>query len=91
MFVAAGGLLLAIGLGISYELRALRDPASYAKLVAILGIAAVCCWWRTVRLAKSEESVVQFEEEESPAILGLGLFRDGALPMEASAPNPPAH
>jgi hypothetical protein len=31
---------------------------------------------------------VLFEEEESPAILGLGLFRDGALPMEASAPNP---
>jgi hypothetical protein len=90
MFVAAGGLLQAIGLGISYELRALRDPASYARLVAVLSVAAVFCWWRTVALAKAEESVVLFEEEESPAILGLGLFRDGALPMEpAAAPNPP--
>ena len=88
MFIAAAGLLLAIGQGIAYELRALRDPASYAKLVATLAIAAVCCWWRTVALAKSEGSVVQFEEEESPAVLGLGLFRDGALPMEASAANP---
>ncbi len=89
-FVAAGGLLQAIGLGISYELRALRDPASYARLVAVLSVAAVFCWWRTVALAKAEESVVLFEEEESPAILGLGLFRDGALPMEpAAAPNPP--
>jgi hypothetical protein len=88
MFVAAGGLLQAIGFGIAAELRALRNPASYAELVAVLSIAAAYCWWRTVALAKAEESVVLFEEEESPAILGLGLFRDGALPMEASAPNP---
>jgi hypothetical protein len=88
MFLAAAGLLYAIGFGIAAELRALRDPASYAELVAVLIVAAVCCWWRTAALAKAEESVVLFEEEESPAILGLGLFRDGALPMEASAPNP---
>jgi hypothetical protein len=91
MFVAAGGLLQAIGFGLAYELRALRDPASYALLFGILASAAVGCWWRTVALAKSEESVVQFEEEESPAVISLGLFRDGALPMEpASVPNPPS-
>jgi len=88
MFVAAGGLLYAIGFGIASELRALRDAATYAELIGVLTIAAVFCWWRTVALAKAEESVVLFEEEESPAILGLGLFRDGALPMEAApAPN----
>jgi hypothetical protein len=92
MFIAAAGLLQAIGFGIASELRALHDPARYAELVVILGIAAVCCWWRTVALARAEESVVLFEEEESPAILGLGLFRDGALPTEAAAaPNPPAY
>jgi hypothetical protein len=91
MFVAAGGLLYAIGFGIAAELRALRDPAAYVELVGFLSAAAVYCWWRTAALAKAEESVVLFEEEESPAILGLGLFRDGALPMEAaSAPNRPA-
>jgi hypothetical protein len=84
-FVAAGGLLQAMGFGISYELRALRDPASYVKLIAVLSIAAVGCWWRTVSLAKQEESVVLFEEEEAPVILGLGLFRDGELTMGAAA------
>ena len=83
-------MLQAIGFGIAAELRALHDPASYARLIAVLSIAAVYCWWRTVALAKAKESVVLFEEEEFPAILGLGLFRDGALPMEASAPSPPA-
>jgi len=77
MFVAAAGLFNAFALGIEYELRALRDPAIYARLVALLGIAAVACWWRTVTLAKSEESVVVFEEEQAPAILALGLYRDG--------------
>jgi len=88
MFLAAAGLLYGMGFGISYELRGLRDPVSYIKLVAVLSIAAVYCWRRTVALAKAEESVVLFEEEESSAILCLGLFRDGALPMEAApAPN----
>lgn len=80
MFVAAGGLLQAMGFGVAYELKALRDPASYAILFTSLVIAAVGCWWRTVELAKSEESEVRFEEEETPAIQGLGLFRDGAMP-----------
>jgi hypothetical protein len=73
MFLAAAGLLEAVANGIPYEVSALHHPASYAKLVAILSIVAVCCWWRTVALAKSEESVVQFEEGESPAIVSLGL------------------
>jgi hypothetical protein len=80
MFVAAGGLLQAMGFGIAYELRALHDPAAYIILFTILGIAAVGCWWRTAALANSEESEVRFEEEETPAIQGLGLFRDGAMP-----------
>ncbi len=82
MFVAAGGLLQAIGFGISYELRALRDPWMYARLLAVLVAAAIWAWRRTVTLANLEESVVTFEEEQTPAILTLGLFRDGALPTE---------
>lgn len=85
MFVAAGGLLQALGFGVAYELRALRDPVSYAILFGVLGVAAVGCWRRTVALANSEESMVRFEEEESPAILSLGLFRDGALPTVSAA------
>ena len=84
MFVAAGGLLQAMGFGVAYELKALRDPASYAIFFTSLVIAAIGCWWRTAELAKSEESEVRFEEEETPAILALGLYRDGALPPDPS-------
>jgi hypothetical protein len=77
-FVAAGGLLQALGFGIAYELRALHDPAVYAIMFSVLSVAAIGAWWRTIALAKSEESVVRFEEEETPAIQALGLSRDGA-------------
>ena len=39
MFLAAARLFQAIEYGIAFELRALRDPASYVKLVAVLGAA----------------------------------------------------
>jgi hypothetical protein len=81
MVMGPGGLIYMLGFGLPYELRALHDPSRWVKLCVVLSIMAIGCWWRTAALAKSEESVVQFEDEESPAVLGLGLFRDGVLPM----------
>ena len=89
-FLAGLGLLFLILKGVKFERRALENPASYAKMLAVLGIAAVCVRWRTVALAKSEEAIVQFEEVQSPAILALGLNRDGALPNEPALTRPPA-
>lgn len=79
------GLSFLINEGAAFERRALSDLTSYAWMLAILCITAVCARWRTAALAKSEELVLQFEEEPPPAVQVLGLHRDGVLPIE------PAH
>jgi len=76
----AAFLNLLIG-GANLERRALDSPATYAAMVAVLAIAAICAGWRTMARAKSEESEVQFEETMAPTILVLGLNRDGVVPM----------
>ncbi len=79
-FLAAIGLLFLIGKGVEFERRALADPVSYAKLIAILGVAAAVSRWRTVASAQSADAIVQFEEVPDPAVTGIGLYRDGVLP-----------
>ena len=81
-FLAALGLLLLIGKGVDFELRALHDPVSYATMLVILGIAVVLVRWRTVALATSDEAFVQFEEAPPTEVFVLGLYRDGVLPIE---------
>ena len=67
--------------GANLERRALDRPASFAAMAALLAAAALCVRWRTIARAKSEESEVQFEETMPPAILVLGLNRDGVVPL----------
>ncbi len=81
-FVAAAVLAQLIGMGVDLESRALHDPPAYARMLVVLIVAALLAGWRTVALAKSEEATVQFEELASPAILVLGLHRDGVLPVQ---------
>lgn len=78
-FLAALGLLLLIGKGAVFELRALYDGAAYTTMITVLFVVAVIVRWRTVAAAKSGEAIVQFEEVEPPAIFGLGLHRDGVF------------
>jgi len=82
-FLAAVGLLLGLRKGVELERRALDDPVSYAKMLGILGIAVALARWRAVALGKSEDAIVQFEEVPPPAVLVLGLQRDGVLPNSA--------
>jgi hypothetical protein len=81
-FLGALGFLMLALRGIALERRALQNPATYARMVVVLGMLAVVARWRTVVLAKSEEAIAQFEEVAPPAILSLGLNRDGVLPIE---------
>jgi hypothetical protein len=74
--VALFNLLL---LGVEFERRALDDPRRYAPMLAVLAVAAFAARWRTVGWGSSEEDELQFEQEETPAITGLGIDRDGAL------------
>lgn len=81
-------LLLILTWGATFELKALHDPAQYAAMIAILVAAVAIAGWSAGRPASVEEPVVQFEEEETPVLLGLGLFRDGVLPSTATEPRP---
>jgi hypothetical protein len=78
-FLAAAALLQIIGLSARYEQQVLEDPVRFAVILLILGILVVIARWRTVSSASSDEAV-QFEEEATPAILTLGLNRDGVVP-----------
>lgn len=75
-------LLWCIGLSVVYERNALADPVLFVP--AVTGFAAVwaCLRWRTSSYARSEEAELQFEEMATPAVLVLGLNRDGAWPTE---------
>jgi hypothetical protein len=46
--------------------------------------------WRTAAKTQDEESELQFEEDISPAILSLGLNRDGALMIEPPSARHPS-
>lgn len=69
-------------LGADFERRALTDRTRYSGMLVVLTGGAVLAWWRTVRRANSAGSTVRFEEEEAPAIVGLGLHRDGFLSID---------
>jgi hypothetical protein len=44
-------------------------------VTVVVGLAR----WRT---ANSTEGDPRFEEEETPAVMRLGLYRDGVMPIE---------
>lgn len=44
----------------------------------LVGLAATVVRWGTAR-ARNEGEQLQFEEEGVPALLELGLYRDGAM------------
>jgi hypothetical protein len=73
--------LLLMSWGGEFERRALDDSARYAAVLIVLSVAALCIRWRTASLANSPEAVLHFEEEPRPAILPLGLNRDGIVPV----------
>ena len=61
-----------------FEMDLLPRGAQSAMLLAGLATVAIALRLRVDALAKEESSNVQFEDLETPAILRLGLNRDGA-------------
>ncbi len=76
---AAAILILLAGQSVVWEQEALQNRGMIALTLALLGIVAIATRWRTTALARSDEEGLQFEEEGTPAILELGLFRDGGV------------
>jgi hypothetical protein len=53
-------------------------------MLVLFALAAGCGRWGTAALARLEGEELQFEEAEAPAVLELGLHRDGVTPIEAA-------
>jgi hypothetical protein len=80
---AAFGLLLGSVKGVLLERQALRGTGGTAAMMVLLIAVWVCVRWMTEAQARGEEQELRFEEEEPPAVQGLGLARDGVMPIGA--------
>lgn len=77
--VAAAILILLVAQSVVWEQEALQKPGMMATVLVLLGVAAIGTRWRIAALARSDEEGLQFEEEGTPAVLELGLYRDGVV------------
>jgi CubicO group peptidase (beta-lactamase class C family) len=83
--LAFAGLVLITIRGAALERAALDDPAQYAAILFVLAAGLALARWRTTREAHSEISALQFEDPPDPAVMSLGLSRDGIVPIDAGA------
>ena len=76
VFLAAVALMWGVMLGVKWERQALQDSRGIAAMLVLFGAAAICGRW-----AREDEEELRFEEEATPAVLELGLHRDGVTPL----------
>jgi hypothetical protein len=81
IWLAVLGFQLLIGECVRIERRALDHPGSYAIMVAVFVIAVLCARWQAVSGSASDGAMVQFEDLPAPAVMSLGLHRDGTFPI----------
>jgi hypothetical protein len=80
-FLGALGVLLAGSNGTMLERHALRETGSMSLMLALLAVVCISVRGMAVALAKREDHDLLFEEEALPAVQGLGLHRDGVMPI----------
>lgn len=73
------GFFILVGQGSLLE-KTVGDLSGSAGVMVLLSIATVWARWQANAKAKSPEGALQFEETPEPAILPLGLNRDGVWP-----------
>jgi hypothetical protein len=81
VFLGALGLMYGVSLSVRFERQALQEPRGMATMLALFGLAAVGIRLGTAALASFEDEELKFEEAPVPAVLELGLHRDGVMPM----------
>jgi CubicO group peptidase (beta-lactamase class C family) len=84
------GVIFGILMFLLFRAAALeRSAFDSARLFAIaagaLAVIAILLKRRTEARANSEDAALQFDDPPEPAVLSLGLYRDGVLPMEPPA------
>ena len=82
VFLGAVGLLVVGRDAAVLERHALQETGSMTVMLALLVVAWVCVRRAAMALATREEQELRFEEEEPPVLMGLGLYRDGAMLIE---------
>jgi hypothetical protein len=78
IFVAAIGLMWLVAESAEVERQILQEPVGTLTMVALVAVAAIIVRWRVAMAPKSGDEL-HFEEEAVPAVMELGLFRDGAV------------
>jgi len=78
-FLTVWGTLLFMATAVEYEVNALRSPARFAVMLAILCVAASCARWWAVSRANLPEAGLRFEELDEPTIFALNMHRDGRM------------
>ena len=82
VFLGALGLMYFVVLSVKFELEMLQQARSTAALIVPFLLAAVGLRVG-LALMKPDEDEVQFEEALAPAVMELGLHRDGFMPVGA--------
>jgi hypothetical protein len=67
--------------GSALERSALDSPRLFAITAGALALIAFLLRYRTNGRAREEGAALQFEDPLEPAVLSLGLYRDGVLPL----------
>ena len=81
----ASGLFLGCIKGVLWERKLLLSPRTTAGMVTVLASVWIAIRLIAVFLAKGEEQELRFEEEEAPAVQGLGLDGAWAVPPKPTA------
>jgi len=89
VFLGAVGLLWLLAQSVVFEQQALQKRGVMAAVLVLLGVAAIAVRLHVRALARSDQRDLQFEEEPAPAVLELGLFRDGAV-IGSRSSDPPS-
>jgi hypothetical protein len=66
----------------AFERQALENLARYVMVVVAMLLAAAAARYYATAGARSEGAEVRFEEETTPAVMALGLGRDGAFTID---------
>lgn len=79
VIVAAFILMSVVAQSVLWELQALKQPGLTAAMLMLLAVSAVATNWFVRVHARSDQLELKFEEEDSSALLDLGLSRDGGI------------
>jgi CubicO group peptidase (beta-lactamase class C family) len=79
VFLGACGLGWIVAQSAIFEQKALQTRGSMAAVLVLLSVAAFAVRRHVRTSARSGNRELQFEEAAAPAVLELGLFRDGSV------------